>query len=77
MLINSLILSFFIRFKKLFIFFVKSAIILAFSIPICLIPNEKINLSKEINLSLKKLKEGFKKIYGKTVYQFLLDHKWN
>ena len=45
MLISSLILSFFKRFKKLFIFFVKSAIILAFSIPICLIPYEKINLS--------------------------------
>ena len=45
MLISSLILSFFKKFKKLFIFFVKSAIILAFSIPICLIPNEKINLS--------------------------------
>ena len=45
MLINSLILSFLKKFKKLFIFFVKSAIILAFSIPMCLIPNEKINLS--------------------------------
>jgi AraC-like DNA-binding protein len=38
-------------------------------------PPTLLNLSKEINLSLKKLKEGFKKIYGKTVYQFLLDHK--
>ncbi len=33
------------------------------------------NLSVEINLSLKKLKEGFKKIYGKPVYQYLLEHK--
>lgn len=32
-------------------------------------------LSKEINLSLKKLKEGFKQLYGDTVYGFLLDHK--
>ena len=38
-------------------------------------PPTLLNLSKEIDLSLKKLKEGFKKIYGKTVYQFLLDHK--
>lgn len=38
-------------------------------------PPTLLNLSEEINLSLKKLKEGFKKIYGKTVYQFLLDHK--
>ena len=33
------------------------------------------DLSFEIDLSLKKLKEGFKKIYGKPVYQFLLEHK--
>ncbi len=32
-------------------------------------------LAKEIGLSLKKLKEGFKQIYGDTVYGFLLDHK--
>ncbi len=32
-------------------------------------------LSKEIGLPLKKLKEGFKQIYGDTVYGFLLDHK--
>ena len=38
-------------------------------------PPTLLNLSDEIDLSLKKLKEGFKKIYGKTVYQFLLDHK--
>jgi len=38
-------------------------------------PPTLIELSNEINLSLKKLKEGFKKIYGKPVYQFLLEHK--
>ncbi len=32
-------------------------------------------LSDEIGLSLKKLKEGFKQIYGDSVYGFLLDHK--
>lgn len=32
-------------------------------------------LSDEINLSLKKLKEGFKQIYGDSVYGYLLDHK--
>lgn len=32
-------------------------------------------LSNEIGLSLKKLKEGFKQIYGDTVYGFLLDYK--
>lgn len=32
-------------------------------------------LSEEIGLSLKKLKEGFKEVYGDTVYRFLLDYK--
>lgn len=32
-------------------------------------------LSNEIGLNLKKLKEGFKQIYGDTVYSFLLDYK--
>lgn len=32
-------------------------------------------LSDEIGLSLKKLKEGFKQIYGDTVYGFLFDYK--
>jgi len=32
-------------------------------------------LSDEIGLSLKKLKEGFKQIYGDSVFSFLLDHK--
>ena len=34
-------------------------------------------LADEIGLSLKKLKEGFKQLYGNTVYQFVLDHKMN
>lgn len=32
-------------------------------------------LASEIGLSLKRLKEGFKQIYGDSVYGFLLDHK--
>ena len=32
-------------------------------------------LSEEIGLNLKKLKEGFKQIYGDTVYGFLFNHK--
>ena len=32
-------------------------------------------LSAEIGLNLKKLKEGFKQIYGDTVYSFLFDYK--
>jgi len=34
-------------------------------------------LADEVGLSLKKLKEGFKEIYGETVYAFLLDYKLN
>lgn len=32
-------------------------------------------LSEEIGLNIKKLKEGFKQIYGDTVYSFLFDYK--
>ncbi|WP_452227179.1 helix-turn-helix transcriptional regulator [Lacinutrix cladophorae] len=32
-------------------------------------------LADEIELSLKKLKEGFKQIYGDSVFSFLLDYK--
>ncbi len=32
-------------------------------------------LAHEIGLSLKKLKEGFKQIYGDSVYSFLFDYK--
>ena len=33
------------------------------------------NLATEIGLSTTKLKEGFKKIYGNTIYSYLLDYK--
>lgn len=33
------------------------------------------DLASEVELSLKKLKEGFKQIYGDTVYGFLFDYK--
>ena len=32
-------------------------------------------LANEIGLSLKKLKEGFKQIYGDSVFSFLFDYK--
>jgi len=32
-------------------------------------------LADEIELSLKKLKEGFKQIYGDSVFSFLFDYK--
>ncbi len=32
-------------------------------------------LSEEINLPLNKLKEGFKQVYGDSVFSFLLDYK--
>tara|TARA_B100000795_G_C22787672_1_gene435354 strand:- start:1061 stop:1942 length:882 start_codon:yes stop_codon:yes gene_type:complete len=32
-------------------------------------------LSQEIGLSLKKLKEGFKQLYGDTVYGYLIEYK--
>tara|TARA_A100001011_G_scaffold24644_2_gene24474 strand:+ start:13098 stop:13955 length:858 start_codon:yes stop_codon:yes gene_type:complete len=35
------------------------------------------DLANEIGLNVKKLKEGFKQIYGDTVYGYLLDHKMN
>lgn len=38
-------------------------------------PPTLVELSEEIGLSLKKLKEGFKQIYGDTVYGFLFDYK--
>ena len=38
-------------------------------------PPTLIELAAEIDLSLKKLKEGFKQIYGTTVYGFLFDYK--
>lgn len=38
-------------------------------------PPSLTELSKEIGLSLKRLKEGFKQIYGDSVYSFLFDYK--
>lgn len=38
-------------------------------------PPTLVELSEEIGLNLKKLKEGFKQIYGDSVYSFLLDYK--
>ena len=32
-------------------------------------------LSEQVGLSLKKLKMGFKQIYGDTVYGFLFEYK--
>ena len=32
-------------------------------------------LAQEVGLSLKKLKEGFKQVYGDSVYSFLFDYK--
>lgn len=33
------------------------------------------SLADQVQLSLKKLKEGFKQLYGDSVYSFLIDHK--
>jgi AraC-like DNA-binding protein len=38
-------------------------------------PPSLAELASEIGLSLKRLKEGFKQIYGDSVYSFLFDHK--
>ena len=38
-------------------------------------PPSLIELSQQIELSLNKLKEGFKQLYGETVYGYLLNHK--
>tara|TARA_B100000886_G_scaffold332952_1_gene286266 strand:- start:2388 stop:3308 length:921 start_codon:yes stop_codon:yes gene_type:complete len=38
-------------------------------------PPTLLELSNEIDLSLKKLKKGFKQIYGTTVYGFLYEYK--
>lgn len=34
-------------------------------------------LSNEVEISLKNLKEGFKKVYGNTVFGYLYEHKMN
>ncbi|MEM9142982.1 MAG: AraC family transcriptional regulator [Bacteroidota bacterium] len=38
-------------------------------------PPSLADLAKEIGLPLKKLKEGFKQVYGDSVYSFLFDYK--
>ncbi|MEZ4787217.1 MAG: AraC family transcriptional regulator [Flavobacterium haoranii] len=38
-------------------------------------PPTLVELSEKVGLNLKRLKEGFKQIYGDTVYGFLLDYK--
>jgi AraC-like DNA-binding protein len=38
-------------------------------------PPTLVELSEEIGLSLKKLKEGFRQIYGDSVFSFLFDYK--
>ncbi len=40
-------------------------------------PPGLVELSERIGLNIKKLKEGFKQIYGDTVYGYLLDYKMN
>lgn len=34
-------------------------------------------LANHVGINIKKLKEGFKQLYGQTVYGFLLEHKMN
>tara|TARA_Y100000739_G_C20609716_1_gene467812 strand:+ start:2765 stop:3649 length:885 start_codon:yes stop_codon:yes gene_type:complete len=38
-------------------------------------PPTLIALAQEVEISLKKLKEGFKQVYGSSVFVFLLDYK--
>ncbi|MFS4466389.1 helix-turn-helix domain-containing protein [Maribacter sp. 2210JD10-5] len=38
-------------------------------------PPSLADLAKEVGLSLKRLKEGFKQIYGDSVYSYLFDYK--
>jgi len=38
-------------------------------------PPSLVELAQEVGLSLSKLKEGFKQIYGETVFNFLIDYK--
>ena len=32
-------------------------------------------LAAQVGINIKRLKEGFKQLYGQPVYSFLLDHK--
>lgn len=38
-------------------------------------PPTLIELAKEVDINLKKLKQGFKQVYGSSVFSFLLDYK--
>ena len=38
-------------------------------------PPTLVELAKEVDISLKKLKQGFKQVYGSSVFSFLLDYK--
>jgi len=38
-------------------------------------PPTLVQLSKEVDISLKKLKQGFKQVYGTSVFSFLIDYK--
>ena len=38
-------------------------------------PPTLFQLANEVGISVKKLKEGFKKLYGSTVYQFVMTNK--
>ena len=38
-------------------------------------PPTLIELAKEVDISLKKLKQGFKQVYGASVFSFLIDYK--
>tara|TARA_B100000927_G_scaffold289968_1_gene287664 strand:+ start:2547 stop:3413 length:867 start_codon:yes stop_codon:yes gene_type:complete len=40
-------------------------------------PPTLVELSNKIDLSLKKLKQGFKEVYGSPVFQYLLEYKMN
>ena len=38
-------------------------------------PPTLVELAKEVDISLKKLKQGFKQVYGASVFSFLIDYK--
>ena len=38
-------------------------------------PPTLVELAKEVDISLKKLKQGFKQVYGTSVFSFLIDYK--
>lgn len=40
-------------------------------------PPSLIELSNEVDISVKNLKEGFKQVYGNTVFGYLFEHKMN